>query len=199
MSDYSVLNDRQLIERLAAQDQQALAQLYARYGGPVYSLCMRVLGQPTLAEEVTQDTFLKVWHNPGAWQPDKGRFASWLLTVARYTAIDRLRAEQRQVTDGAGSLEDVQIVDVEGQPDSPLLRDGRLLAELIAQLPPEQAHLITLGFFHGYTHRELAERLGLPLGTVKTRIRLGLNKLRDLWAAAHAEPATSENTSRSTP
>lgn len=188
MTDTRTPTDEQLLTQIRSGDQAALAELYDRYAGPVYSLCLQTLGVPTLAEEAAQDTFMKVWQNPAAWDSTRGRFASWLLTVARYTAIDLLRVEQRQTTDSADTLDSVQVADDSTRPDDPLLRDGRLLRELIAQLPPEQAQVVMLGFFRGYTHSELAAHLNLPLGTVKTRVRLGLQKLRTLWTAAHREP-----------
>lgn len=187
MSEPTQPTDESLLRRVAAGEQDALSALYARYGKPVYSLCLRTLGDPALAEEAAQDTFMKVWRNPAAWDPARGRFASWLLTVARYTAIDRLRAEQRHAAPSGEPLDELQIPDDTTRPDDPLLRDGRLLRQLIAQLPLEQAQVVTLGFFRGYTHSELAAHLNLPLGTVKTRVRLGLQKLRALWSEAHRE------------
>jgi RNA polymerase sigma-70 factor (ECF subfamily) len=192
MSNTTELTDEQLIERITTGDQAALAELYARYGTPVYSICRRALGNPALAEEAAQDTFMKVWRNPAAWDAKRGRFSSWLLTVARYTAIDLLRAEQRQPTDTAEPIEDMHLAAGTGRPDDPLLRDGHLLRSLIAQLPPEQAQVVTMGFFHGYTHSDLAEKLDLPLGTVKTRVRLGLQKLRQMWLDAHKEPESPD-------
>ena len=139
------------------------------------------------AEEVTQDTFLKVWHNPERWDAAKGKFSSWLLAVAHHAAIDHLRREQRHSANTAAfsdtNLESHPTADIAG--DS-LWHDGQLLRSLIDQLPAEQAHLIDLAFYHGLTHSQIAETLALPLGTVKTRLRLGLQKLRALWLAAAA-------------
>lgn len=193
MTERNEVTDEQLLNRIVAQDQDALSLLYERYGTPVYSMCMRALSNnQALAQEATQDTFMKVWHNPQAWQPSRGRFSSWLLTVARYTAIDLLRAEQRQVTDEATPIDDIHLVAGTGRPDDPLLRDGRLLRELIDRLPPEQAQVVTMGFFHGYTHSDLAKKLNVPLGTVKTRVRLGLQKLRQMWIEANQEAETRD-------
>lgn len=185
MSDYSSLDDTMLLERIAERDQQALNHLYERYGTPVYSLALQVLRSEGNAEEVTQDTFMKVWNNPQQYDASKGRFISWLLTVTRYTAIDRLRAEMRQATTNADGLEFINVLSDTGIPEDPMRRDGQLIRELIAQLPNEQARLVQLGFLQGMTHRELSEKLDLPLGTVKTRVRLGLQKLKTLWLEAH--------------
>jgi RNA polymerase sigma-70 factor, ECF subfamily len=182
MSEHLTPNDQELVERVAQQDQAALTALYQRYGTLVYSLAYRVLNNAHLAEEVTQDTFMKVWRGSTRWDSERGRFSSWLLTIARYTAIDRLRQEQRHTTANATSLDDAPPVSTDiGRPDDPLLQDGQLLRQLMQQLPEEQSQVIKMAFFMGLTHRELAEKLNLPLGTVKTRVRLGLQKLRKLW------------------
>jgi RNA polymerase sigma factor (sigma-70 family) len=185
MTDPSMPSDSELMQRIAQQDQTALSALYERYGTPVYSLAYRILNNAHLAEEVTQDTFLKVWRGASGWDASKGRLSSWLLTVARYTAIDRLRQEQRQSGPGTTALDEVPpLVSASGLPDDPRRQDGRLLRELLQKLPEEQTAIIELAFFQGWTHRQLAERLNLPLGTVKTRARLGLQKLRKLWIEA---------------
>lgn len=178
----SALQDRDLMRRIEQQDQSALAQLYERYGRPVYSLTYRVLQNAALAEEATQDTFMKVWKQSTRWDSHKGALTSWLLTIARYTAIDRLRQEQRQTAPQTVSLDSIVSPEaVEGQPEDAILRDGVVLRHLLTQIPQEQAQVIEMGFFQGLTHTELAERLEQPLGTIKTRARLGLQKLRALW------------------
>jgi RNA polymerase sigma-70 factor (ECF subfamily) len=172
-------DDHDLIHRIEQQDQTALALLYERYGAMVYSLIYRILGDKPLSEEATQDTFLKVWRRIARWDADKGRFSSWLLTVARYTAIDHLRSERRQTLPNTLPLdEELSYSGIEE------LRDGQLLRTLLLQLPDEQRQVIELAFFQSLTHAELAENLKLPLGTVKTRVRLGLQKLRVLWLEA---------------
>lgn len=173
------------MNRIERGDQTALALLYERYGRLVYSLAYRVLNNAHLAEEAAQDTFMKVWKQSSRWDPERGRFSSWLLTVARYTAIDRLRQENRQAVPEAAALDDAPpLLSEEGIPHDSLLQDGRLLRDLLRELPPEQSDIIELAFFGGMTHREMAEKLDVPLGTVKTRARSGLQKLRDLWSEA---------------
>lgn len=188
MSDHLSLEDYELLQRIERRDQTALTLLYERYGTQVFSLAYRILQNSHLAEEVAQDTFLKVWERSARWDPAKGRFPSWLLTITRHTAIDRLRFERRQVISNSTSLEFIADPETErGIPHDPLLQDGRLLRDLLTQLPDEQAQVIQLAFFQGLTHRDLADRLNLPLGTVKTRVRLGLQKLRALWIEATQE------------
>src|SRR4051812_17064421 len=100
----TVFNEADLVQRLINHDQTALSELYQQFGGLVYSIALRVLQNTTLAEEVTQDAFLKVWNQPESWDPARGKFVSWLLTITRYTAIDRLRKEQRRPLQNAVEL-----------------------------------------------------------------------------------------------
>jgi RNA polymerase sigma-70 factor, ECF subfamily len=173
--------DTELIGRILCREEAALIELYRRYGALVYGLALRVLHNPGLAEEVTQDIFLKVWQQPERWNPTLGQFSSWLLTITRNAAIDRLRKERPRQNQPVEQVEDLSEHDYTTEAN---WYDGQLLATLLAQLPPEQRHLIELAFYNGYSHSELAERLGLPLGTVKTRLRSGLQKLRTLWEEA---------------
>ena len=176
-------SETELLQQIAQGDQQALMTLYQQYGALVYSLCLRVLRQSGLAEEVTQDVFLKLWRQPDRWNPALGQFSSWLLTISRNAAIDRLRREDRQSplnwvdsdeTENTGATSNFVA-------EQANWLDGQLLRKLLLKLPAEQRQLIELAFFSGYTHSELAELLHLPLGTVKTRLRMGMQKLRLLW------------------
>lgn len=182
------VTDFDLLTQVARRDQNALMALYQQYGNLVYSLALRVLRQPPLAEEVTQDVFLKLWRQPDRWDPSLGQFSSWLLTITRNAAIDRLRREGRQAS--APSWEDVgeneaSAREVHGfAAQQAAWADGQVLRKLLSRLPPEQRQLIELAFYDGYTHSELAELLNLPLGTVKTRLRNGMQKLRVLWEEA---------------
>ena len=180
----NLFDEANLVQRLIQQDQTALSELYTQFGGLVYSIAMRVVQNPVLAEEVTQDAFLKVWHQPSSWDPSRGKFVSWLLTITRYTAIDLLRKEQRRPVQDAVELEDLRIGSGSVM-DDPIWQDGRLLRSLLENLPVEQIQVIELAFFEGMSHSEMAEHLSLPLGTVKTRVRLGLQKLKALWQDAN--------------
>ena len=174
--------DHFLIQRVAQQDQSALTEIYQRYSNQVYILAYNVLQMVELAEEITQDVFLKMWQNPGRWNASKGELIAWLTTVTRNAAIDRLRKENRRSRQKQISLDIV--ADTVGHAMSvndPHWYSGQLLHSLMADLPPKQSELIELAFFQGATHVELAQSFGLPLGTVKTRIRRGLKRLRDMW------------------
>jgi RNA polymerase sigma-70 factor (ECF subfamily) len=180
--------DIELMQRIAQADQAALSTLYQRYGSIIYSLALRVLQNTGLAEEVTQDVFLEVWNRPQIWDPNKGRLSSWMLTICRYTAIDRLRKDQRRPETSMTPLEDLaELLSTISTTDDALWQDGQMLRTFMSQLPTEQAEVIEMAFFQGLTHSELAETLHLPLGTIKTRVRLGLKKLRSLWTSANDE------------
>jgi len=171
-------DDIYLMAQIARQDDHALHTLYQQYGTAVYSLAYRVLQNTTLAEEATQDTFLKIWQQKTTWDPAKGALKSWLLTIAHHTAIDRLRREARQPATHPEAIEDVEAF---GTLRPETWQDDILLRSLIQHIPAEQATLIELAFFGGLSHSEIAERTALPLGTIKTRLRSGLRKLRELW------------------
>ena len=182
----SSVPDTHLLQQITERDQHAFLALYERYGNLVYSLALRVVRHQVMAEEVTQDVFLKVWQQPTRWNPALGQFSSWLLTITRNAGIDRLRKERRHwspTQDQADLLGEFGEETAVGE--NPYWYDGLILARLLQQLPPEQRLLIELAFYQGYTHSELAENLQLPLGTVKTRLRTGLQKLRTLWEEAH--------------
>jgi RNA polymerase sigma-70 factor (ECF subfamily) len=190
------LTETQLLQQVAQQDQQALMTLYQQYGSLVYSLCLRVLRQPPLAEEVTQDVFLKLWRQPQRWNPALGSFSSWLLAIARNAAIDRLRREGRQAPPaweageaGEASEHSESAAALAGAfaAEQANWANGQALGRLLLRLPPEQRQLIELAFYEGYTHSELAELLQIPLGTVKTRLRMGMQKLRVLWEESETQ------------
>jgi RNA polymerase sigma-70 factor (ECF subfamily) len=180
----SELDDGLLLEKIAAGDGDALLMLHKRYVHLVYSMAWRVLQDESQAEEVTQDVFLKLWQKSQRYDPGRGRFASWLLSITRFAAIDRLRREGRRPsavdlppTDADGTLTVERLLPT----DHASWERGQHLHLLLGQLPAEQRQIIELAYFGGMTHHELANYLGLPLGTVKGRLRLGLEKLRALW------------------
>lgn len=184
----SPVTDTHLLHRIAERDQKAFLALYERYGNLVYSLALRVVRYQVVAEEVTQDVFLKVWQQPTRWNPALGQFSSWLLTITRNAGIDRLRKERRHWATSQDLADPFAHVGEETAVSENLYwYDGLILNRLLQQLPPEQRQLIELAFYQGYTHSELAENLQLPLGTVKTRLRTGLQKLRTLWEEVHQD------------
>lgn len=181
MSGLIVLDEDNLMSRIAARDQSALAELYDSCATMIYSLAYRVLDNHTFAEEITQDTFLTIWTQPDRWDAGRGSLVGWMLTIARNAAIDRLRKEQRRPLRTALDLDDfIERIGVEN--DDRL--DTEALRVCLEGLPVEQAQAIQMAFYQGLTHEELAAALNQPLGTVKTRVRLGLQKLRACWEAS---------------
>jgi RNA polymerase sigma-70 factor (ECF subfamily) len=183
-------DDRALMERLRAKDQHALAALYERYSRPVFNLALYVLQHRGQAEEITQDVFVLIWRSPEKWRPEKGQLGSWLMAVTRYLAIDRLRKENSRPTGSALSLDDdatrlSERLEISVSPSAQ--DDAQLLRTLLARLPKEQVQVLVLAYFRGLTHDEIARRLNIPPGTVKSRIRLGLEKLREWWREAVKE------------
>ncbi len=175
------LEDTALLARVTERDSQALLLLHQRYASQVYSVARRVLGDGQAAEEVTQDVFMKLWQKGQRYDARLGRFSTWLLSVTRFAAIDRLRHEGRRA---AVHLAESETDEWERWPqakDSELWEQGEHLHMLLEQLPGEQREAIELAYFGGMTHSEMAAYLHVPLGTVKGRLRLGLEKLRNLW------------------
>lgn len=181
-------DDIELMGRIAARDQQAMGMLYDQYGKAVYSLAYRILQNATLAEEVTQDTFLKVWEQTTRWDAQRGKLSSWLLKITQFGAIDRLRREHRQPMLHPDPIEDTDEITLIDR-NAAMWQDGTILRQLITQLPPEQAALIDLAFFHGMSHGEIADATKIPLGTVKTRLRSGIQHLRELWIESANRPS----------
>jgi RNA polymerase sigma-70 factor (ECF subfamily) len=173
-----------LLQRAAAGDSDALLALHKRYANLVYSMAWRVLQDVGQAEEVTQDVFMKLWRQGQGYDPARGRFSSWLLSVTRFAAIDRLRQEGRRpsAVDLPGDDADQEAaLERLLSTDHASWERGQHLRLLLIQLPAEQRQVVELAYFGGLTHSELAAQLGLPLGTVKGRLRLGLERLRELW------------------
>ncbi len=174
----SAESDYDLMRRVLDHDASALAELYDRYGSRVYSLAVTIVGEGAAAEEVTQDTFMKLWNRPERYRVDNGRFVAWLLTIARRSAIDRLRRDRR--TRAAASLDDVSFPEPRdiAQEDDARWRELRFLLD---DLPVEQREVIVLAFYRGLSQSDIAEYLRIPLGTIKTRLRLAMDKLRAAW------------------
>ncbi len=175
------LEEVHLLRRIAQQDQAALSLLYDRYARALYSLAFRILGTAEEAEEAVLDVFCQVWKSAQRYDVSRGKVDTWMFLMLRSRALDRLRKGQRQAkTIAASKLEARGNSTV--QPDEDLLmgeRRDRVQAAL-AQLPAEQRQVLELAYFSGLTHAEMSATLGIALGTIKTRVRLGLNKLRGL-------------------
>ena len=181
--EYARLDDAALVALVARRDEAALAALYDRYSRLVYSVAMRIVGQRQTAEDITLDAFQKVWQAAYTFQQERGRFVTWLISVTRHRAIDELRrlgarpegasVELNQGFDTSPSREDA-VEDVVW-----LAHRREAVRRALADLPEPQRQALELAYFHGLTQQEIAARLDTPLGTVKTRMRLGMQKLRN--------------------
>lgn len=181
-ANIGALRDEELIALVARGDESALGVVYDRYGGLVYTIALRVTGDRQTAEEVTQDVFQGVWQTAGSYQSGRGACAAWLVGIARHRAIDASRSKRERARNREQTYDQGVFAETTGAPD-PELTDLDLREAVRAALdalPPAQRQAVELAFYGGLTRVEIAERLGEPLGTVKTRLRLGLLKLRDL-------------------
>ncbi len=182
MVDYESLDDHQLIRRVSQVDKDALEALYTRYQTPVYSLAMYMLKQPALAEEATQDIFLNIWLKASSFNSERGQPKSWIMSVAHHKIVDVIRSRRRAIisTDPA----DYETLDLlpaggpstEAQVQQTLERERIMRA--LETIPESQREVIMLAYFEGYSQSGMAEKLDQPLGTIKTRVRLAMQKLR---------------------
>lgn len=170
------------MKAIAARDEAALAQLYDRYRVIVFGLLMRILNNREEAEDVLQEVFLQVWRKAGDFDENRGRPFTWLVTLGRSRGIDRLRtlASRDRIAE-AGAREVIEQVS-DAATDTFKSEQRGLVNRALAQLPDEQKRPLMLAYFDGLTQSEIAARLGAPLGTVKTRMRTGLMRLRELLA-----------------
>ena len=189
--DYLQLDDTALIALVARRDDEALAVLYDRYSRLVFSVAMRVVGQRMLAEEITLDAFQKVWQAAASFQQERGRFVTWLMSVTRHRAIDELRRLGVRPEGSSVELDyrlDVSAARADTVEDLVYLRQVReSVRKALAELPEPQRQALEMAYFGGLTQQEIAERLDTPLGTVKTRMRMGMQKLRRALGEPEAE------------
>ena len=185
MLDLSPIADDQLVSRIAAGDARALEALYDRYVRQCFGLALRMVGDPGLAEEVVQEVFLKLWSRPDSYSPQKGAFVSWLLSLVHHRAVDELRKRSRTEV----ALDNDQPLSVintrpDPQPDPSeqvwVMEQQRVVRQALGELPENQRLVLELAYFGGLSQSQIAERTSQPLGTVKTRMRMGLQNLRGL-------------------
>lgn len=172
--------DAELVVRLQRRDPQALAELYDRYGRLVYSLIVRVVRDGALAEDLVQETFLRVWNRAQGFDAQRGAIGPWLLAVARNRAIDYLRSASGRERN-ALELEEVDHPSLYTDMERDILASdkARVIRAALEKLAPNQREVIELAYFEGLTQTEMAERMGQPLGTVKTWVRTALKNLRE--------------------
>lgn len=176
--------DLDTLERMARGDGGAVAELYDRHARPVYSLALRILQDAADAEDVVQEVFAQAWLQASRYDAARGAVAAWLLTTARSRAIDRLRARRARPDLPSGALPAIDPVDSNRLPDAQLLSAEHVarVRSALSELPMLQRTALELAYYEGLSHAEIAARLEQPLGTVKTRIRLAMIKLRESLA-----------------
>jgi RNA polymerase sigma-70 factor, ECF subfamily len=179
---YSLLADEELISLVEQSDAEAFAMLYDRHSRPAYSLAYRMMGEKQAAEDLLQDALLKVWRAAASYRPERGSVRTWILSIVHNRGIDQLRslASRRR------TQERVEASAPRVQPSEAFTQAWRntqreQVREALGTLPAEQLKILELAYFSGYTHVEISELLGVPLGTVKGRMRLGLKKVKDYF------------------
>jgi RNA polymerase sigma-70 factor (ECF subfamily) len=175
-------DDVALIRRMCEADETALGALYDRWVRALYSLVVYLLKDPDEAEDVVEETFWQAWRKASSYEPSKGAVSTWLLTIGRRKALDRIRARKRHKEDQLDR--DQSFADIPSSANDPLQDvEGKELREhmraALRELPSEQREVLELGYFKGMSQSEIAEATGQPLGTVKTRMRLAMQKLRE--------------------
>ena len=185
--DVRRVEEAALLARIVDRDEAAVEDLYARYSGPLYSLAYRVTGADRFAQDVVQEVFIALWKDAARFDPSRGSVGPWLFSLARHKAIDLVRREAnvRKRTADVDLEFEVAAEDVDREAWQNLRRDR--VREAVAGLSETQRTALELAFFSGLTHVEVAERLGIPLGTAKTRIRTALLKLRDALGSELSE------------
>jgi RNA polymerase sigma-70 factor (ECF subfamily) len=182
--DYPALDDNTLIRLIVRADADALSELYDRYNRLVFSLAVATVGDHATAEEIALDVFTRVWEKAVTYRGEQAQVSTWLASITRYRAIDELRRRGARP-----QLESLDLADVSAattrrangpEAATELTLQRQQVRVALAGLPAEQQQVLVLAYFQGYTHREIAEALDQPLGTVKTRIRLGMQKLREM-------------------
>jgi RNA polymerase sigma-70 factor (ECF subfamily) len=185
MLNLSPTADDQLVSRIAGGDAAALEALYDRYVRQCFGLALRMVKEPGLAEEVVQEVFLKLWSRPDSYSSQKGAFVSWLLSLVHHRCVDELRKRSRTEV----ALDNEQPLSVintkpDPQPDPSeqvwVMEQQRVVRQALVQLPENQRQVLELAYFGGLSQSQIAEQLSQPLGTVKTRMRMGLQNLRQL-------------------
>jgi len=171
------LSDEAVLALIARSDEQALSELYRRFSRLAYGLAFRILRDDALAQDAVQEAFLGVWRAAGRFTAERAKPSTWLLTLVHRRAVDLVRREERRRTEQLQP--DSEPIGSEGPDELELLSERQSIREALRKLPPEQREAIELAYYGGYTQSELAERLGQPLGTIKSRMFTGLARLRE--------------------
>jgi RNA polymerase sigma-70 factor (ECF subfamily) len=190
--DLAHLSDEAVVALTARSDDAALAELYDRYGRTAYGLALRVLRDQALAEDAVQDAFLTVWRSASRFVPERGKASTWILTLVHRRAVDVVRREERRRADSLEHAAEQGGGDV--HEDAWLRLQRERVQEALRQLPDPQREALELAYYGGFTQSELAERLGQPIGTIKSRMFTGLARLRELLGEPGPEMSWTPST-----
>jgi RNA polymerase sigma factor (sigma-70 family) len=180
------LTDEALISLVASSDDGALAELYDRFGRVAYGLALRILRDEALAQDAVQEAFLAVWHSADRFLAERAKASTWILTLVHRRSVDLVRREDRRRGEPLERAPEAATTST-AEDEVALGFQRRVVQEALRRLPAEQREALELGYYGGLTQSELAERLGQPLGTIKSRMFAGLTRLRDLLAQAGLE------------
>jgi RNA polymerase sigma factor (sigma-70 family) len=192
LRDYSGFPDEALLALVAREDEEALAQVYDRYSRVAYGLALRVVRDPALAEDAVQEAFLTLWRAAGGYRSDRAKPSTWILTLVHRRAVDVVRREERRRAAPLETEEEQDAFGLATDEEVELTDRRRLVQEALRQLPDEQREALELAYYGGLTQSELAERLAVPLGTIKSRMFTGLRRLRDILADAGLDEPLAE-------
>ncbi len=185
------ISDVELLHAIARGDEVALARLYDSYRVILFGLMLRILHSRQEAEDVLQDVFLQVWNRAADFDETRGRPFTWLVTLARSRAIDRLRSLGSRERVAQNAAREVIEETSDAMEDAIRSEEGRVVRHALQELPEDQRHALELAYFEGLTQSEIASQLETPLGTVKTRMRSGMTKLRELLGNQFTRPHLS--------
>ncbi|MGH2681912.1 MAG: RNA polymerase sigma factor [Actinomycetota bacterium] len=171
------LTEQELMQRLANGDETAIRTIYRRFARSVFGVGHRMLGSPEAAEELTQDVFLTAWRKAARFDPARGRLSTWLMAIAHNMAVDRLRRTAARIPETLGGFEEPPEI---GESGEEAVLDREEAQRVLSALTARERRLVEMAYFRGWTAREIAEADGIPLGTVKTRLRTILIKLRSI-------------------
>lgn len=178
---FAHLSDEAVVALIARSDEQALAELYDRFGRVAYGLARRILRDEALAEDAVQDAFLTAWRRADTFMPERSKASTWLLTLVHRRAVDLVRREERRRAEPIDESTDAP-TDAAAEDVAWLRFERERVQAALRQLPDQQREALELAYYGGFTQSELAERLGQPIGTIKSRMFSGLGRLRDLLA-----------------
>jgi RNA polymerase sigma factor (sigma-70 family) len=187
------LSDEALVALAARSEQSALAELYDRFGRPAYGLALRILRDESLAEDAVQEAFLTLWRTSARFVPERGKASTWILTLVHRRAVDLVRREERRRADALEQAPEPVSRDAVDE-EAWLRLQRERVQDALRKLPDQQREAIELAYYGGFTQSELAERLGQPLGTIKSRMFMGLARLRELLGEPGLEMSWTSTT-----